>query len=314
MTEKKYSVGIFGFSREITLEVTDVISNVNQLTIGKFHICESWEKFPYNQIEELQIIVLSAVGYNESVVELLSSIKKQRANIEIILVNFAPNYSLAIKALRFGVRDLLHFPGEKEALVESLNKSIQFIENANHVNEYTDYQTLTQNLYNLVYTDDVTGLFNQRKLFIDLDQLVYKANSGEGNFALMFIDIDNFKSVNDNKGHIVGSLILNYLAKELRKILRETDLIYRYGGDEFIVIVEDVSFETAKQIADRILTGIMKKNFNIDRERKIQISISIGLSMASTKTNSVKEIIEKADHMMYQAKKKGKGTVCVWDE
>ncbi|MFN8369326.1 MAG: GGDEF domain-containing protein [Bacteriovoracaceae bacterium] len=308
MGEKKYTVGVFGLSHDLTLEVSDIVSKMDNVIMGNSHVCESWEKFPLDRLVETDIALIGAVGYLGPVVELLGAIKKQKANIEIILINFAPNYSLAIKALRFGVRDLLHFPNEKETLPESIKKSIQFIENVNHFNEHND------NLYSLVYTDDVTGLYNQRKLFIDLDQLVYKANSGEGNFALMFIDIDNFKSVNDNKGHIVGSLILNYLAKEFRKILRETDLIYRYGGDEFIVIVEDVSFETAKKIAERILNGVMKKNFHIDREKKIQISISIGLSMASNNTNSVKEIIEKADNMMYQAKKQGKGTVCVWKD
>ena len=98
----------------------------------------------------------------------------------------------------------------------------------------------------LAHTDDVTGLYNQRKLLRDLDQKIVHTLQTDGYFSLIFLDIDNFKNVNDGHGHIIGTKLLVQVAGVIRKVIRDTDYIYRYGGDEFVIILPEVERQNAK--------------------------------------------------------------------
>lgn len=176
-------------------------------------------------------------------------------------------------------------------------------------------------LEHLVHVDDVTGLFNQRKLFKDLDEAILRyANHKEG-FAVLFIDIDHFKSVNDGHGHLVGTQILVDMANILRTCLRETDLIYRYGGDEFVLIIRDVDLDLAKTIGYRILNTVKNCNFQAkekdiheDAVKNFNLTVSIGISLFPKDAQTREDIIAQADKMMYQAKESGRGRVCLTSE
>lgn len=176
-------------------------------------------------------------------------------------------------------------------------------------------------LEHLVHVDDVTGLFNQRKLFKDLDEAVERYNQYKEEFAVLFIDIDHFKSVNDGHGHLVGTQILVDMAAILRNCLRESDLIYRYGGDEFVLIVRDVTQDTAKNIGDRILKTVKDcaftardQDINESSNKQLHLTVSIGISLFPRDANTRDAIIAQADKMMYQAKESGRGKVCLTSE
>lgn len=176
-------------------------------------------------------------------------------------------------------------------------------------------------LEHLVHVDDVTGLFNQRKLFKDLDEAIERYDRFKEEFAVLFIDIDHFKSVNDGHGHLVGTQILVDMAQILRNCLRETDLIYRYGGDEFVLIVRDVSLDMAKVIGQRILTTVRdcpfqarEKDIHEEADKKLNLTVSIGISLFPKDASTRDEIIAQADKMMYQAKESGRGRVCLTSE
>ncbi|GAB4010256.1 MAG: hypothetical protein Fur0010_02540 [Bdellovibrio sp.] len=176
-------------------------------------------------------------------------------------------------------------------------------------------------LEHLVHVDDVTGLFNQRKLFKDLDEAVDRYNNFKEEFAVLFIDIDHFKSVNDGHGHLVGTQILVDMASILRNCLRETDLIYRYGGDEFVLIVRDVNLDLAKIIGHRILDTVKnspfmarEKDIHEDAEKVVHLTVSIGISLFPRDAKTRDDIIAQADKMMYQAKESGRGRVCLTSE
>lgn len=164
----------------------------------------------------------------------------------------------------------------------------------------------------LIHIDDVTGLYNQRKLYKDLFDLVRKYERSGENFALLFIDIDHFKSVNDNYGHLIGTKLLSDLGKLLRRVLRDTDLIYRYGGDEFIAIVPDASTNDARKIGDRVLSSVRDQHFQVEESDEIfRISISVGIASFPRDAKDGKEVLELADRMMYRAKNHGRGCVCL---
>lgn len=179
-------------------------------------------------------------------------------------------------------------------------------------------------LESLVHIDDVTGLFNQRKLIKDIKLAVDNYKLHKEHFVVLFIDIDHFKSVNDGHGHLVGTQILSDMASILMGLMRDADLCYRYGGDEFVVIIPDATNENGKMIGERILRTVKNHNFEIDKalltkEQRSQhkdgplqfkLSVSIGVAGFPEDAKTEHEILAIADKMMYQAKQSGRGQVC----
>lgn len=161
----------------------------------------------------------------------------------------------------------------------------------------------------LALTDEITGLFNQRKLVEDLDLFISRYQHDRNGFALLFVDIDYFKTVNDQFGHVIGSQILIDMAKVVKGQLRSTDLVYRYGGDEFIVLLPRTIIEEAKKIALRISDAVKAAEFDIERPEKYRLSLSIGIAEYPSDAETAKSIIEFADKMMYMSKKSGRGKV-----
>ncbi len=161
----------------------------------------------------------------------------------------------------------------------------------------------------LSLTDEVTGLFNQRKLIEDLDFYIGAYEQDRQGFSLLFVDIDYFKNVNDQFGHVVGSQLLVDMSNILKTQLRGSDLVYRYGGDEFIVLLPKSSIEETKKIALRISEAVKGAEFSIDQDKKYRLSLSVGIAAFPTDATSSKSIIDFADKMMYMSKKSGRGKV-----
>jgi diguanylate cyclase len=161
----------------------------------------------------------------------------------------------------------------------------------------------------LSLTDEVTGLYNQRKLLEDLDLYIGRYQHDRQGFSLLFVDIDYFKNVNDQFGHVVGSQLLIDMAGVLKNQLRSSDLVYRYGGDEFIVLLPRTSVEETKKIALRISDAVKGSEFSIDHDKKYRLSLSVGIAQFPTDATSAKSIIDFADKMMYMSKKSGRGKV-----
>lgn len=163
----------------------------------------------------------------------------------------------------------------------------------------------------LIHIDDVTGLYNQRKLYKDLGSLVDKFNTEKDPFCVLFIDIDHFKKVNDNHGHLVGTKLLENVARDVKSLLRDTDISYRYGGDEFVVILVNSNGDSGKIVGERILKKICAQNYYTDskNEKFIKLSVSIGVAEFPTDAKSSEEVLAIADRMMYEAKESGRGLV-----
>ncbi len=177
-------------------------------------------------------------------------------------------------------------------------------------------QMKLDHLQSLVHMDDVTGLYNQRKLLLDLDACIERFHKIQEPFAVLFVDIDHFKQVNDGHGHIVGTQLLAEVASVLRGVLRESDLCYRYGGDEFVIIIPGSNGDEGRIIGERILSAIRGKNFEIadiddgKDAHRLKLSASIGVAGFPEDARTRDEVLSIADKMMYQAKESGRGQVC----
>ncbi|MCB9061010.1 MAG: diguanylate cyclase [Halobacteriovoraceae bacterium] len=166
----------------------------------------------------------------------------------------------------------------------------------------------------LIHIDDVTGLYNQRKLQIDLDNSITKYNKYNEEFCILFIDVDHFKRVNDGHGHLVGTFLLSEIAQILRNTLRDEDLIYRYGGDEFVVIIPNSAANIGKSVGERILKSIKERDFEIKKGNILKLSVSIGVASFPKDAKTREDVLSMADQMMYHAKESGRGKVCLSNE
>lgn len=163
----------------------------------------------------------------------------------------------------------------------------------------------------LAYVDDVTGLYNTRYLNYILEREITQARQGNSAFAVLFIDADFFKKVNDSHGHLVGTKLLNELGRHIKKHVRGSDTVFRYGGDEFVAVLSPCDLDTARVVAERIRKSVAEYNFLTNEGVNIRFSVSIGVALFPDHANSKKAIIEIADQAMYSAKKLSRNCVYI---
>ncbi len=174
--------------------------------------------------------------------------------------------------------------------------------------DITERKKAAEQVQHLAHFDILTDLPNRALLSDRLQQAIAKAKRDKDRMALMFIDLDKFKPVNDHFGHDVGDLLLKEVAKRLRHCLRESDTVARVGGDEFIVLLPQIEVEQyALLVAEKILATLNEK-FNI-AGRSIYISGSIGVAVYPDDGNLQEDLMKSADSAMYHAKEHGGGSI-----
>ncbi|RQW84700.1 MAG: diguanylate cyclase [Geobacter sp.] len=162
---------------------------------------------------------------------------------------------------------------------------------------------------NLLYIDELTGLFNYRYLELALDRELKRAERYGSSVALLFIDLDLFKGVNDTHGHLIGSRVLGEVGALLRKSVRDVDLVIRYGGDEYTIILVETDAESAAFVAERIRATIERHGFIADEGYDIHLSACVGYACFPEDTKSKLELLEAADKAMYRGKFSGRNRV-----
>ena len=155
--------------------------------------------------------------------------------------------------------------------------------------------------------DPVTKL-NNRTLFNKIiNQEIDFAQRYKQKLLLMILDLDNFKKINDNFGHNIGDILLSLIGQKLTKFMRRSDLVFRYGGDEFCIILRNTILDGANNLANRVRNNINEKEYDCN-DIKIKISVSIGLAELHHDDDYMK-FIERADKLLYKAKKAGRNNV-----
>jgi len=157
--------------------------------------------------------------------------------------------------------------------------------------------------------DDLTQLHNSRHFYAQLEKEIERSNRYEQPLTLLMLDIDNFKTFNDTYGHVEGDYALSRLGQVVKRCLRETDSAYRYGGEEFMIMLPMTTSEEGIVTAKRIQTKLRKETFSPVLGQEVYMTVSIGLAQYKPK-EEMKEFVQRVDQLMYQAKKNGRDRIC----
>jgi diguanylate cyclase (GGDEF)-like protein len=192
------------------------------------------------------------------------------------------------------------FSADEEALLVALSPYIA------HALART--QRLSE-LEQLSFTDELTRLYNARYLRQRLVEEIKRARRNGSCLTALFLDIDDFKLVNDEHGHLVGSHVLAECGQVLAAAVRETDLVARYGGDEFVVILTDTDLEHADIVVERLRAKLAGHPFNGGRKLRLDLCASFGVAAYPAHAKTPQELLAHADAAMYAAKAAGKNCV-----
>jgi diguanylate cyclase (GGDEF)-like protein len=219
--------------------------------------------------------------------------------LAIIAISAVDEPEILTQFLKMGATDFIHKPYVKEEFDCRINNTITALENIEKV-------------FNLANRDYLTGLYNRRFFFKVAQEYYDSAIINGKTFALLMIDVDYFKKVNDTIGHDAGDMVLQACADSIKESCHGSDIICRFGGEEFLVLLKDISQDNALTLADSIRNAVAQKVVSTPSENSVSITISIGITLMASENLS--EMIKIADKMLYRAKDSGRNCVAAnWE-
>lgn len=225
--------------------------------------------------------------------------------IPIILVTVQGDLDSKVMGLKLGADDYVakpYNPLELRARVQSMLRIKALQDKV--LSKRKDLEALS-------LTDDLTGLFNHRALQQRLKDEFMRAQRYNEPLSVLMVDVDHFKQINDQHGHLFGDFALIEIAKVMQKSVREIDVVARYGGEEFLVILPQTHFSGSLTVADRVWRAVGAEPLN-NGNISAQVTVSIGISFYPNKNvTSVENLVSFADQALYQAKREGRNRICL---
>ena len=172
-----------------------------------------------------------------------------------------------------------------------------------------DNARAVEKIQELTITDDCTGLYNARHLYKVLETEVYRSSRFGYEFTVLFIDLDHFKQVNDTHGHLIGSKLLIEIGYLIKAQLRLIDFAFRYGGDEFVVLLPQTGKDSALVVAKRLRDNLRASSFCTEEGLNLNVRASIGVATYPHDAKTPQDIIRQADEMMYLVKNSSRDNI-----
>jgi len=253
-----------------------------------------------NMLQTHPDISLMITDYNMPVMnglELVHEVRKERSKNDLCIIAISSNSDEEVNALflKQGANDYINKPFSKEEFSCRVNNSIEALENIQIVTNHAN-------------RDYLTGLYNRRYFFKHINEYIENIDVGE-KFALAMIDIDDFKKVNDTYGHDTGDRAITHIADILMSNTNHRDIVSRFGGEEFCVVLKNINQFSAVEILDRLREEIESSIIYSDKKEPIQLTVSIGVALYNE--DGIEETISQADMMLYNAKNAGKNQVLI---
>ena len=253
------------------------------------------------QKDEFQVIITDIILPAMGGLELTKSIRKNNDSDVIVMTGYGDEYSYE-EAINIGASDFVIKPVRLEELLLRLKRVLK-------ERELTKERVrMMEKLQRLAVTDGLTKLYNSRSFYSQLETEVDRFNRYKHPLALLLLDLDHFKEYNDSYGHLEGDKVLVRFSQIIKSCLRTNDSAYRYGGEEFTVILPETAGAEARTVAQRIRSALELERFSPENGPDVQITISIGVTEYHTK-EELSTFIQRADKAMYLSKQNGRNKV-----
>ncbi|NVK24083.1 MAG: GGDEF domain-containing response regulator [Gammaproteobacteria bacterium] len=222
------------------------------------------------------------------------TVKQHALGVPIVVVTGIDDATLGDRLIQLGAQDYI----PKSELSASLLQRVIRFSKERHL--------LLKALENSVNKDNLTKLYSRKALHLKIEELIDHARRYEDSFALLFVDLDNFKPVNDIHGHDAGDQLLQHIANRLHMFSRSTDFVARYGGDEFVTVLPHIkSLNEAQQAGKQQLKSICGDYFVTDlqgKAQKVEVSASMGYAIYEEHGTTATDLLKAADEAMYDVK------------
>jgi len=229
---------------------------------------------------------------------LFLKLKERNPICSVITMSTVSNYKTISSILLSGADDYLMKPFDANIFLARLRLQVKYIQTLKQL------EKKNEELLELSVTDPLTGLYNRRFVLEQLRNEIWRKKRHKKKLAVLLLDIDNFKSVNDNYGHTIGDLVLKEVAVRIKELVRKTDIVSRYGGEEFLIVLTEIDTPKLIQLSDRIRSAIEAVKFDIE---SLKITVSGGLCLIGE--HCVDDAIAEADEKLYEAKNGGKNVI-----
>lgn len=252
---------------------------------------------------ELAIVSMSLDGFDP--LRICSQIRTvdQTRSMPIILVADEQDRPRIVKALDLGVNDFIMRPLERHELSARVKTQIRRQRYAAELRESLN-STMA-----MAVLDELTGLYNRRYFDRHMAMALRKAEEQDRDMAVMLLDIDYFKPVNDTYGHDVGDAVLKEFAIRLQRNIRGVDLACRFGGEEFVVVMPDTDMRQAQGVAERVRSAVADEMFEVGVGKPLSITVSVGLAINDQENDTPESVTKRADVALYRAKRAGRNRV-----
>jgi len=226
--------------------------------------------------------------------ELTRNARKKFSKNELCILALSVNADEEVNALflKHGANDYIKKPFSKEEFSCRINNAIEALENI---------QTIT----NYANRDFLTGLYNRRYFYRNMDEYIQTTQDTQESFAVAMFDIDHFKKVNDTYGHDMGDKVIIAIADILKSSVNPDDIVARFGGEEFCLVLKNVNSQNTPEILQRVRQSVENYSFEIEQGQYINITVSIG-AVIHDYANVLNETINQADMLLYKAKNNGR--------
>jgi two-component system cell cycle response regulator len=252
---------------------------------------------------DLAIVSMALDGFDPLRVCSQMRTLEQTRTLPILLIAEDADRARVVRGLDLGVNDFIMRPVERNELAARVRTQVRRNRYAAELR-----QTVTNTLA-LAVTDELTGLYNRRYFDRHLSLMLDKAREQERDMAVMLIDMDFFKSVNDNHGHDIGDAVLKEFAQRLKRNIRGVDLACRFGGEEFVVLMPDTDYRQAQGVAERVRMAVAERGFETPTIRPLSVTCSVGVALNEHELDTPEMILKRADVALYRAKREGRNRV-----
>jgi len=257
---------------------------------------------------DFDLLIVSLNLANEDGLRLCSHLKsnERTRGVPIVMIGAEEDMPRIAQGLEMGAHDYILRPVDRNELTARVRTQVRrkrFQESLRSTYEIS---------LSMALTDSLTGLYNRRYLEVHLQKLLQKGHESRKSLAVLLLDIDHFKKVNDTYGHNVGDEILKIFGDRLKDKLRSFDLVARLGGEEFVVILPDVSEQRAHLVAERLRASIIEQPFKCSvPEGQLTVSASLGGAFIDSAVNvqTPAQVLARADKCLYEAKEGGRNCV-----